>query len=75
MRKNLREEMPGVATFIDSMRKTFGADAINQQIRAGMNGQPTFYAKENGHEIGTKWIKESRDAKDQVDRRKIADVG
>ncbi|MFC3340027.1 hypothetical protein [Paracandidimonas soli] len=62
MSKNLREEMPETAAFIDRLRQTFGAESINRQIRAGMNGQPTFYAKENGHEIGTKWIKGKDDA-------------
>lgn len=46
--------MPTVAGFIDAMRAAFGAEAIDPSIRAGMNGQPTFWAKENGIEVGTR---------------------
>jgi hypothetical protein len=53
MSKNLRAEMPTVAAWIDELREAFGVDQINQSIKAGINGQPTFYASENGHEIGT----------------------
>lgn len=53
MSKNMRSEMPVVAAFIDSLRKAFGQEMIDQQIRKGMRGAPTFYAKENGHELGT----------------------
>ncbi len=52
--KPLRETMPTVAAFIDEMREAFGAAEINASIKAGMAGQPTFYASENGVEIGTK---------------------
>lgn len=45
--------MPTVAGFIDSLRDAFGADLINASLRAGMNGQQTFCAREGGHEIGT----------------------
>lgn len=51
--KSLRTEMPAVAAFIDDLRTAFGADCINATIKAGMNGQPVFHARENGHEIGT----------------------
>lgn len=54
MTQSLRTEMPSTAAFIDAMRDAFGAESINQSIKAGMNGQPTFYASENGHEVGTK---------------------
>ena len=50
----MRTKMPLTAAFIDSMRAAFGTDAINVQIKAGMKGQPTFWAKENGHTVGTK---------------------
>lgn len=68
MSKSLRDEMPQTAAFIDSMRNLFGAESINQQIRAGLNGEPTFYAKEGGHELGTKWIEGGNNAKSKVDR-------
>lgn len=51
---SLRETMPETAAFIDAMREAFGADQINASIKAGIDGQPTFYACENGVEVGTK---------------------
>ena len=51
---NLRADMPSVAAFIDDMRAAFGAETINAAIRAGLDGQPTFYAEENGRAVGTK---------------------
>ena len=54
MSKNLRAEMPETAAFIDACRAAFGAEQINASIKAGLAGQPTFYARENGHEIGTR---------------------
>lgn len=63
-KKSMRTEMPGTAAFIDAMREAFGADMINDQIRKGMKGEPTFYASENGHELGTPWQQGDIDAKD-----------
>lgn len=54
MSKPLREKMPSVAAFIDDMRSAFGADVVNSAIRAGIDGQPTFWASEGGHQIGTR---------------------
>lgn len=51
---NLRADMPTVAGWIDDLRAAFGAETINAAIRAGMNGQPTFYAEENGRAVGAK---------------------
>ena len=45
MSQNLRAEMPTVAAWIDELREAFGADQINPAIKAGMNCQPTFWAK------------------------------
>lgn len=53
MSQNLRAEMPTVAAWIDELREVFGAEQINRSIKAGINGQPTFYASENGHQVGT----------------------
>jgi len=50
---NLRSEMPVVTAFIDEMRKAFGVDVVNQQIKRGMKGEQTFFATENGHTVGT----------------------
>ncbi|MEG1678674.1 MAG: hypothetical protein RR326_01155 [Stenotrophomonas sp.] len=49
----LRDEMPETAAFIDALREAFGVVEINQQIRGGMHGEPVFFARENGREIGT----------------------
>jgi hypothetical protein len=54
MTKPLRETMPLCAGFIDAMRDAFGAAEINASIKAGIEGQPTFYASENGAAVGTK---------------------
>lgn len=54
MTKPLRQTMPTVSAFIDEMREAFGADEINASIKAGMAGQPTFYACEGGVTVGTK---------------------
>jgi hypothetical protein len=51
---NLRDQMPITAAFIDAMREAFGADVINAQIRAGLRGEPGFWARENGYEVGVK---------------------
>lgn len=52
---SLREIMPTVAAFVDEMREAFGVDTINAEIRRGMRGEYGFWAKENGHEIGTRF--------------------
>ncbi len=54
MSKPLRLAMPHTAGFIDALREAFGASHIDQAIRAGIEGQPTFWARENGREIGTR---------------------
>jgi len=54
MTKPLRHSMPETAAFIDAMRDAFGAEMINAAIKAGIDGQPTFWASENGQEIGTR---------------------
>ena len=55
----LKDEMPQTAAWIAELRAAFcetQADlaAFNAQIKAGIDGQPTFYACENGREVGTK---------------------
>lgn len=60
----MRTEMPNVAAFVDEMRAVFGLDMVNEQIRRGLKGEPTFYAKENGHELGTRWGDGGGDEKD-----------
>lgn len=50
---SLREQMPTVAAIVDDFRAVFGKDYINKIVRAGVNGQPVFFASENGHTVGT----------------------
>lgn len=51
--KPLRQAMPETAALIDNLRAAFGAEMIDSAIRAGLDGQPTFWARENGQEVGT----------------------
>jgi hypothetical protein len=55
-KQSMRETMPGVTAFIDGMRAAFGREMIDGQIRRGMNGEPTFFASENGHQVGTRLL-------------------
>ena len=50
---SMREQMPEVASFIDSLREAFGKDEIDIQIRKGMRGEPEFFAREIGPHIRT----------------------
>jgi hypothetical protein len=50
----MKDQMPICAAFVAECRELFGAESINPEIRKGMHGEPTFYASENGHELGTK---------------------
>jgi hypothetical protein len=50
----MKEKMPEVAAFIDSLCDAFGKETIHAQIRKGLNGEPVFYAFENGYEVGTR---------------------
>lgn len=51
---SMREQMPVVTALIDGLRAAFGKDLIDGQIRKGMRGEPTFWAMENGHTVGTR---------------------
>ena len=53
-KKNLRADMPLVTEFIDALRDVFGRSVVDGAIRAGLEGQPTFWARENGREIGVR---------------------
>lgn len=50
---SLRDVMPQTAALIDGFRSAFGKEYIDKIIRAGMRGEPVFWASENGHTIGT----------------------
>lgn len=52
--KAARAAMPLVTACIDDLRTAFGRPEIDEQIRGGMRGLPTFWARENGQEIGTR---------------------
>ena len=49
---NMREQMPITAAWVDELRRVFGRDYIDRQIRRGLKGDGVFHATENGHEIG-----------------------
>ena len=51
---SLRTDMPETAAFVDDMRAAFGADMVDSAIRAGMKGEGTFFASENGREVGSR---------------------
>lgn len=53
MTKLLRKIMPFTASIIDDFRTNWPEAGIVQAVRAGMDGQPTFYASEAGHQVGT----------------------
>lgn len=52
--KPLREAMPEVAGFIDTLRDVFGRDSVDASLSLGLAGEPTFFAAEAGHEVGTR---------------------
>lgn len=65
---SLRQEMPQTTAWIDALRDAFGAPQINAAIKAGIDGAGTFYARENGREIG------SRPAQDSAKTVSLADI-
>lgn len=48
---HLREKMPGVAAFVDSLRLAFGKEMVDHMIRTGLQ-DGTFWAVENGLVVG-----------------------
>ncbi|QRM19548.1 hypothetical protein GBK02_09110 [Dechloromonas sp. TW-R-39-2] len=61
MTKPLRTAMPIITAFIDDFRAAFG-DQVVLPIKAGMEGQQTFWARENGHEVGTRCTEQEKPA-------------
>jgi len=49
----MRQAMPFTASIIDDFRANWPEAGIEQAVRAGIAGQHTFHAIENGHEVGT----------------------
>jgi hypothetical protein len=45
--------MPELAAFMAKLRSAFGDEAIDDAVRRGKNGEPGFFACENGHAVGT----------------------
>ncbi|MFT4066680.1 hypothetical protein [Paraburkholderia sp.] len=45
--------MPKVAAWVSSLREAFGGAVIDDAIRRGRAGEPTFFASENGRTVGT----------------------
>ena len=52
-RKPVSHPMPEIAAFVAQMKSAFGEPEIDEAIRRGKAGEPTFYAAENGHTVGT----------------------
>ncbi|BCG05290.1 hypothetical protein PPGU19_098580 (plasmid) [Paraburkholderia sp. PGU19] len=53
VRKPPIDPMPEIAEFVRSLREAFGDNVIDQAVREGKSGDPTFYACENGRSVGT----------------------
>lgn len=53
MTKPLRQAMPFTAGIIDDFRANWPEAGVVQAVRAGIDGQPVFYSRENSHQIGT----------------------
>jgi hypothetical protein len=45
--------MPEIAGFTAKLRAAFGDEVVDEALRRGKAGEPTFYASENGHTVGT----------------------
>jgi len=48
-----RHPMPEIAAFVANLKSAFGEREIDEAIRRGKAGEPTFYARENGRSVGT----------------------
>ncbi|MFM0356503.1 hypothetical protein PQR12_23665 [Paraburkholderia nemoris] len=53
VRKPVNHPMPEIAAFVADLKVVFGEQEIDEAIRRGKAGEPTFYACENGHSVGT----------------------
>lgn len=45
--------MPEAAAWVAGLREAFGDAAIDDAILQGKAGEPMFFARENGHTVGT----------------------
>ena len=57
-----RNSVRKAAFLCAALRAAFGAECINDIIRAGIDGQPVFHASENGHSVGTPLPYDARQA-------------
>lgn len=53
MSKWAREAMPKCTEFIDACAEAYGRGAVQAAIRNGLAGGTDFYARENGHVLGS----------------------
>ncbi|MPW16883.1 hypothetical protein GCT13_08045 [Paraburkholderia sp. CNPSo 3157] len=51
--KPVSHPMPEIAAFVAALKSAFGEREIDEAIRRGKAGEPTFYACENGRSVGT----------------------
>ncbi|EEA03872.1 conserved hypothetical protein [Burkholderia sp. H160] len=53
VRKPAGHPMPEIAAFVAELKAAFGEQDIDEAIRRGKAGEPTFHAQENGRSVGT----------------------
>jgi hypothetical protein len=53
VRKPAGHPMPEIAAFVAELKAVFGEQGIDEAIRRGKAGEPTFHAQENGRSAGT----------------------
>lgn len=53
VRKPVSHPMPEIAAFVADLKAVFGEQEINEAIRRGKAGEPTFFACEDGRAVGT----------------------
>lgn len=56
----MRDKMPTVAAFVDALREAFGKEEIDAAIRRGLRSDckpwERFFAKEDGHTLGSAYV-------------------
>ncbi|CAE6968445.1 hypothetical protein [Paraburkholderia domus] len=53
VRKPVSHPMPEIAAFVADIKSAFGEHEIDEAIRRGRAGEPTFFACENDRSVGT----------------------
>lgn len=48
------DHKPQTKAFLQAFYAAFGVENIKPSVEAGIAGQQTFHASENGHEVGTR---------------------